>query len=417
MITSDLAVWRLSLHYTLRGPLGRSCCQLGNAYSLRMIQAARTLCQSTPHEDSLSEAFEAESPRYTLAARKADQNVPTAEVIRMRFIRVWTLSLVVLVFSTQVTQAQTPASAGTADSVTAKVSPFTDQLRRTVVFIKAGFVKGSSTVEITGTGFLVVYPDPRLSANQGFLYLVTNRHMAEPGAEEGQKYSVTYSVCFLNVNPTPQNVDTSHAEALSLLSPGRPWYFPSDPAVDLAIIPVSFQNASAAQYLPIPVSSIATKKIIEDQGIAAGDQVLFAGYFYQYPGSKKIQPIVREGILAMMPDEKLSTTLQKPGEVYLADIHAFHGNSGSPLFVNTGGLRGGGVSPSRYMLLGVVSGYYPEDESSFSLPAARVLTGEVHDNSGVTVIVPGDQLMALLDSPALKEARESAIQELPKKNN
>ena len=52
MITSDLAVWRLSLHYTLRGPLGRSCCQLRNTYSLRMIQAARTLCQSTPHEDS-----------------------------------------------------------------------------------------------------------------------------------------------------------------------------------------------------------------------------------------------------------------------------------------------------------------------------------------------------------------------------
>jgi len=334
----------------------------------------------------------------------------------MRFARVWTLSLA-LVFPAQLTQAQTPAAAGTKDSVTAKASPFTDQLRRTVVFIKAGFVKGSSAVEITGTGFFVFYPDPRLSANQGFIYLVTNRHMAEPGAEDGQKYSVTDSICLLNVNPTPQNPDASHAEALSLLSPGRPWYFPSDPAVDLAVIPVSFQNAQAVEFQSIPASAIVTKKIIDEQGIAAGDQVLFGGYFYQYPGAKKIQPIVREGILAMMPDEKVSTTLHKPGEVYLADIHAFHGNSGSPLFVNTGGLRGGGISASRYMLLGVVSGYYPEDESSFSLPAARVLTGEVHDNSGITVIVPGDQLMALLDSPALKEARESAVQELLKKKN
>lgn len=334
----------------------------------------------------------------------------------MRFIRVWTISLA-LVFSAQVVRAQTPASAGTKDSVTAKASPFTDQLRRTIVFIKAGFVKGSSAVEITGTGFFVSYQDPRLNPDQGFVYLVTNRHMAEPGAEDGQNYPVTYSVCLLNVKSVSQNLETSHAEAMSLISPGRPWYFPSDPAVDLAVIPISFQNPTAVEFQSIPVSAIVTKKIIEEQGIAAGDQVLFGGYFYQYPGGKKIQPIVREGILAMMPDEKVSTTLHKPAEVYLADIHAFHGNSGSPLFVNTGGLRGGGVSASRYMLLGVVSGYFPEDESSFSLPAARVLTGEVHDNSGVTMIVPGDQLMALLDSPVLKDARESVIQELLKKKN
>jgi len=38
------------------------------------------------------------------------------------------------------------------------------------------------------------------------------------------------------------------------------------------------------------------------------------------------------------------------------------------------------------------------------------LTGEVHDNSGVTVVVPGDALKALLDSPVLKRARNTNIE-------
>jgi hypothetical protein len=58
----------------------------------------------------------------------------------------------------------------------------------------------------------------------------------------------------------------------------------------------------------------------------------------------------------------------------------------------------------------VVSGYYPESESNFSVPAARVLTGEVHDNSGVTVVVPGEALKVLLGSPALKRMRDTNIE-------
>jgi hypothetical protein len=131
--------------------------------------------------------------------------------------------------------------------------------------------------------------------------------------------------------------------------------------------------------------------------------------------NKRVEPIVRQGVLAMIPDERIATTLHKPGEVFLADIHAFHGNSGSPIFVNTGGVRGSSVATPSYVLLGVVSGYYPESETDFSLPATRVLTGEVHDNSGITAIVPGDELKALLDAPALKQVRETGVQDFLKK--
>jgi hypothetical protein len=313
-------------------------------------------------------------------------------------------------FSPARAQVVPPASAA-QDSVTAKASPFTDQLRKTVVFLRVRFEKEGRVWDIKGTGFFVFYPDERLGGGRGFTYLVTNRHMAVPGAEEGHSYTVKQYYTRLNVKKQVQNADESESIELPLeLAPGISWLFPADPSVDLAAVPVNPDNVSA-DYVAIPVSMIATKEIVEAKQIRAGDQVLFAGYFYQFPGDKRIQPIVRQGVLAMMPDERIGTTLKKLGTVYLADIHAFHGNSGSPIFVNTGGLRTGYVTASSYMLLGAVSGYYPESESNFSIPAARVLTGEVHDNSGVTVVVPGDEIKALLDLPALKLKRELRIEE------
>lgn len=308
-----------------------------------------------------------------------------------------------------------PAAGGTSDSVTAKASPFTDQLRKTIVFLRVRFVKDGKDFEIKGTGFFVFYPDERLGKDRGFTYLITNRHMAEPGAEEGHSYAVQQSYTRLNVKKRRQGADEFESSEFPLvLGPGATWSFPTDPSVDLAAIPVNPEQVSA-DYQSVPVSLIATKEVIEAQQITAGDQVVFAGYFYQFPGDKRIQPIVRQGILSMMPDERIKTTLQKPGNVYLADIHAFHGNSGSPIFVNTGGLRVGHLAPSSYMLLGVVSGYYPESETNFSIPAARVLTGEVHDNSGITAIVPGDEIKALLDIPALKQARDASTENFLRK--
>jgi len=58
--------------------------------------------------------------------------------------------------------------------------------------------------------------------------------------------------------------------------------------------------------------------------------------------------------------------------------------------------------------LGVISGYFPEGEN-FSVPAAHVLTGEVHDNSGIATVVPAYQLISLLDSTPAKRLRDEVI--------
>jgi hypothetical protein len=48
---------------------------------------------------------------------------------------------------------------------------------------------------------------------------------------------------------------------------------------------------------------------------------------------------------------------------------------------------------------------------SFSVPAATVLTGEVHDNSRIATVVPGYELKALLDSPRLQAQRDAVVAE------
>jgi hypothetical protein len=97
----------------------------------------------------------------------------------------------------------------------------------------------------------------------------------------------------------------------------------------------------------------------------------------------------------------LETTTGKPGTVYLADVHIFGGNSGSPVMVTDSWLAMGG-----YHLLGVVSGYYYEDED-FNLEIATTVKGIGRANSGVAMIVPSDYLKALLEDPLLKAARET----------
>src|SRR5574340_784568 len=63
-------------------------------------------------------------------------------------------------------------------------------LSKAVVFIRVEYLKGGETWEARGTGFFVYVEDKRLGEHRGYAYLVTNRHVASPGAEEGNSYRV-----------------------------------------------------------------------------------------------------------------------------------------------------------------------------------------------------------------------------------
>lgn len=297
------------------------------------------------------------------------------------------------------------AHAADSESASSKAAPFGATLKKTVGFLSVDFQDGAEQGQARGTVFFVLYEDKRLGDNGGFVYMVTNRHMAEPHVNG---HSVVVRRVSLRLNLKEARGGVQSAEGELPLGAELKWFFPTDEAVDLAVMPLA--PPEAFDYAPFPVSMFATKDVIEKQNIAEGDNVLFAGFFYQYPGQKKIEPIVRQGILAMMPDEDFTTTLNKPGRVYFADAHVFGGNSGSPMFVNVGGFRGGGVIVGGfpYRLLGVVSGMVYETQD-FKLKVATTLEGKAAANSGISMIVPADELKLVLDSPELQRLRDTIV--------
>jgi len=62
----------------------------------------------------------------------------------------------------------------------------------------------------------------------------------------------------------------------------------------------------------------------------------------------------------------------------------------------------------NYRLLGIVSGYLFET-ADFQLQVATTLSGKTNANSGISLVVPIDELKNLLDSPALKLQRDAEV--------
>ncbi len=300
--------------------------------------------------------------------------------------------------------AQSTPQTPTPQAATTKQISFGREVKKTVGLLTVTYVQDAKLYQESGTCFFVSYPDDRLPKDLAFTYLVTNRHVAQPGIETGQPYQTLGTTLRLNKKGTAGGSDAKGLPFGGLTH----WYFPSDDAVDLAVLPFG-PDQSVYDYEQIPMSILATKDEVEKNNTGEGDPVMFTGLFYQFPGLTRFEPIVREGILAMMPDEQLETTLHKQGNLYLADVHVFGGNSGSPLLVNVAGYRNGNmIGGYRYELLGIVSGFYHED-SNLTLTIATTYQTTLEQNSGIAMVVPAEALKDLLDGPALKTARDVAI--------
>ena len=284
----------------------------------------------------------------------------------------------------------------------AKAVPFVKKLKETVAFIQLSCQSGNTLLDIRGTGFFSFYPDERVGKDRGFAYLVTNRHVAQCWDENDHPMQVKSISLRMNFADGGSRV-------IDLNRSGNvPWVLPSDDSVDLAIFPLAF-DPKTIEYIPIPLSVFATDDVIASRDISEGSRIVFSGFFVQFQGEHRMQPIVREGIIAMMPDEKLLNTTGKLGKVFLGDVHIFGGNSGSPVFVDLAGMRGGSIIAGEdYRLLGVVSGYFYEDQE-LSLKAATTLKGKAHANSGIAIIVPASALKELIEDPRVKSKREAIV--------
>lgn len=263
-----------------------------------------------------------------------------------------------------------------------------------------------------GTGFTVVVPDDRIPVpagterkDYGFGYLVTNRHVVQPGIEDGKPCNVVnYSVLLNRKDPSKNG--TPHAESIGL---GKTfdWHFSTDGSVDLAVAPFS-PPPEVYQYQRIPVKLFTTQEMVDKKLVVEGDPVLFSGLFIQtFQKVHSLEPIVRSGTLAMVPNGPMETTLHALGRIYLAEAHAFGGNSGSPVFIDTNKFVNPMAGPS-YALLGVISGEVQET-SDFTLHVAASYAATVGANSDISVVVPAKEIKDILYSPALQALRDASF--------
>ena len=72
---------------------------------------------------------------------------------------------------------QQPAPA----QVTTERTSFLKKLKKTVGLLTVKYDKEGRSWKDEGTCFFIYYPDERIGKDQGFGYLVTNRHVAVPG--------------------------------------------------------------------------------------------------------------------------------------------------------------------------------------------------------------------------------------------
>lgn len=262
-----------------------------------------------------------------------------------------------------------------------------------------------------GTGFLVVVPDERIpipagneNLDNGFGYLVTNRHVAQPGIEDGKPCNVLNYSVWLNRKRDSVN-KTRHAESVGLGN-SMIWHFSTDDSVDLAVTPFS-PPLEVYDFQRIPIKFFTTQEMVDKKLVVEGDPVLFSGLFIQtFQQVHRLEPIVRSGTLAMVPDGEMETTLHKLGRIYLTEVHAFGGNSGSPVFIDTN--KFSNPLGSSYTLLGVISGEVQET-SDFVLHIATSFTATVGANSDVSVVVPANQIKDILYSSPLQAERDAFV--------
>ncbi len=232
---------------------------------------------------------------------------------------------------------------------------------------------------------------------------MTNRHVVQPGIENGKPCRVvSYSI---SLNHRGQSADSRPYLQTLPSNPDNLWFFPADDSVDLAAAQFALPF-NDYDYQWISLDQFVTQEMIEKGEVVEGDPVIFTGLFVQYTGVTRLEPVVRSGTIAMIPKDPVLTTLRKPGSLFLAEAHAFGGSSGSPMFVDV--TRFKTAVGYDYKFLGVVTGEIKES-ADLTLEVSTTYAGAVSANSNVSVIVPAFEVRNLLMSHVVQGLRDAYV--------
>jgi hypothetical protein len=272
-----------------------------------------------------------------------------------------------------------------------------DEIRKCVGFV--GFQMADGSVRLAGTVFFVRRQIQGL--DRMFTYAITAKHVVQKIKDKG------LDGVLLRLNVKGLN-------ALWAKSKMEDWHIHPDPTVDVAVM--RFGLTDQMDHKVFPLEGAATNAVIANHQIGIGDEVFLAGLFSPHYGKKNNIPIVRVGNIAAMPQEKVNTHI---GEIdaYLIEARSIGGLSGSPVFVQIGGMRHGVVTVSsglQFFLLGLMHGHFDsqilqKDATEDTIKAETV-------NMGIGIVVPVEKIMETINQPKISDAEKQEVENFKKQN-
>jgi hypothetical protein len=260
--------------------------------------------------------------------------------------------------------------------------------------------------EFGGYAFIVCVLSPFVG--KGFLYAVTNRHVA------------CQNTSMVKVSTREGGTD------IFSFGPDE-WQF--DPRYDIAAVPIAIR-ADLHRVSCIWIEDFATPEGLEKARVGPGDDVFMAGRFIDDDGGPISRPGVRFGNISMTPAPIEQENIGM-ADAFCIDLHSRTGYSGSPVFVHrTPGFDLEEVAPEdirdrrllvagRRMLmpLGIHFAQFPEEwevrsgaRKSEAKPRVPLIEdgAYVRGLSGMTCVLPAWSIREVLNLPRLKRWREEA---------
>jgi hypothetical protein len=258
-----------------------------------------------------------------------------------------------------------------------------------------------------GTGFFVKYPDSRGGPTYGFVYLVTAKHVLRDS--DGTFLPKVKARLNLRKPTDDTGVDFINDIPVADAKGNLLWFQDEkDPTNETVVLPL-LPDEQKFELRTVPIEMFVTEAQLKSDAVAEGDNLYFIGLMAQYYGDKRNYPVVRRGTLAMMTDEDIATPVG-PQKAFIAELQSWPGNSGSPVFLSLGGLRGGVMQfGQRFSLLGLVLGTYTNKLSAPVVEDKAIFKVGVQLPIGISFIVPASRIREVLGSPAAQARRDTEI--------
>lgn len=186
----------------------------------------------------------------------------------------------------------------------------------------------------------------------------------------------------------------------------------ADGGVDIVVFRAP--HFADAEYQLLPKEFVAGKDDFRVSEIQTTDRIVFPSLLLNFMGTTKNYPVIRDGTIALMPDELVPITYQVGSqqistnqELIFLDATSVPGASGSPVFLWPGPrLQGrnfmvGGTKP---LLLGIMHGFYNAIPREVIETSAK---GYFQENSRVAIVFPSWRLKEILDADPVKNRIES----------